>query len=97
MDYSVAVSGLAAAYAGMDTIGNNIANASTEGYHCQRVELAPSSNGATENTAGSGVDVAGITRIDQRVAGERNPQPEIVAGECRTGTVHLEHGGSELR
>ena len=40
-DYSIALSGLAAAQRAFDVIGNNIANAATEGYHRQRLELSP--------------------------------------------------------
>ncbi len=85
MDYSVAVSGLTAAYAGMDTVGNNIANASTEGYHCQRVELAASSNGSSTDIAGSGVDVAGITRLVNTLL-----EREILSQKSAKGSVSQE-------
>ena len=39
--YSIGLSGLGAAQKALDVIGNNIANAATEGYHRQRIELAP--------------------------------------------------------
>jgi flagellar hook-associated protein 1 FlgK len=61
--YSIALSGLTAAYAALDTVGNNIANAATDGYHRQRVELTPSSNNQSAGTSAGGVDVVGITRI----------------------------------
>ncbi|AQT66915.1 Flagellar hook-associated protein 1 [Anaerohalosphaera lusitana] len=39
--FSIGLSGIAAAQKSLQTIGNNIANAATEGYHRQRVELRP--------------------------------------------------------
>lgn len=62
--YSIGLSGLDAAQKGLEIIGNNIANASTEGYHRQRLELAPaytSQVGAI--LLGGGVDVEGVTRM----------------------------------
>jgi flagellar hook-associated protein 1 FlgK len=62
--FSIGLSSLAAAYSALDTIGNNIANAATEGYHRQRVELSPSSSSqSTGTTGGGGVDVVGISRM----------------------------------
>lgn len=63
-NYSIGLTGLNAAYAAMDVIGNNIANASTEGYHRQRVNLRPADTPQKGITAtGAGVDVAGVTRM----------------------------------
>jgi len=39
--FSIGISGLSAAQKAIDIIGNNIANAATEGYHRQRVNLSP--------------------------------------------------------
>lgn len=76
MDYSlygigVATQAMAAAQAAMDTMGNNLANANTDGYSRQRVEQVPSQ--ALNNTAwntpvrlaqlGGGVQVTQISRI----------------------------------
>ena len=62
--YSIGLSSLTAAYAAMDTIGNNIANAATDGYHRQSIDLTPSLNDQTTGTSGGGgVDVAGVTRM----------------------------------
>jgi flagellar hook-associated protein FlgK len=64
MDFSIGLSGLNAATGALEVVGNNIANASTEGYHRQRVELTPSSYGRVgENAIGAGVDVAGVKRL----------------------------------
>jgi len=40
-DYAIGISGLNAASRALEVIGNNIANAATEGYHRQRLELEP--------------------------------------------------------
>jgi len=60
--YSIATTGLSAAQTALDVIGNNVANAATEGYHRQRVELAPNAAQGGEG-AGGGVDVLGITQL----------------------------------
>jgi flagellar hook-associated protein FlgK len=70
-NFSIGLSGLNAAQTGLDVIGNNIANAATDGYHRQRVDLAP----MTVGELGSGVDVAGVTRmIDTLLEGEMTRQ-----------------------
>ena len=43
-NYSIGLSGLNAAYTALDSIGNNIANAATEGYHRQTVEFVPAAS-----------------------------------------------------
>lgn len=63
-NYSVGLSGLNAASAALEVIGNNISNASTDGYHRQRIELTASSYGQTAGISiGAGVDVAEVTRL----------------------------------
>jgi flagellar hook-associated protein 1 FlgK len=58
-NFTIGLSGLNAAQAALEVVGNNIANAATEGYHRQRIELAP----ATFGQIPAGVNVAGITRM----------------------------------
>lgn len=63
-DFSIGLSGLDAAQKALDIIGNNIANAATEGYHRQRIDLSPayfSQQGSV--LIGGGVDIKGITRL----------------------------------
>ena len=63
-DYNIGLSGLAAARRAFDVIGNNIANAATEGYHRQRLELSPAFSiqpGTT--TFIGGVNIEGVTRM----------------------------------
>src|ERR1044071_1275475 len=55
---------LIAARIGMQTAGNNVANANTPGYTRQRVELVSSLPFALGGfQVGTGVDVAGISRL----------------------------------
>jgi flagellar hook-associated protein FlgK len=62
--FSIGLSGLDAAQKALDTIGNNIANAATEGYHRQRINLTPSySSQLGSLLLGGGVDVMGISRM----------------------------------
>ena len=69
MPFRTALSGLNAASAELNVIGNNVANASTTGFKKSRVEFsdiyASSNLGAASNTIGSGVRIAGI---DQQFA-----------------------------
>ncbi len=61
--FEIGLSGINAARKALDTIGNNIANAATAGYHRQRVELAPATPTFDGRLSwGGGVDVMGISR-----------------------------------
>ncbi len=62
--FSIGISGLQAAQKAFDIIGNNIANAATDGYHRQRIELRPAySSQVGSILLGGGVEVSGITRL----------------------------------
>ncbi|MGD8500328.1 MAG: flagellar hook-associated protein FlgK [Phycisphaerales bacterium] len=62
--FGIGISGLDAAQKAFDIIGNNIANAATEGYHRQRINLTPAYSSQVGTVLlGGGVDVAGITRM----------------------------------
>jgi len=62
--FSIGISGLKAAQRAFDIIGNNVANAATDGYHRQRIELRPAYSGQVGRVLlGGGVDIAGITRL----------------------------------
>jgi len=64
MNYSIGLSALDAAQRALDVIGNNIANAGTEGYHRQRVEFEPAFSTMSGGTLlGGGVDIEGVTRL----------------------------------
>jgi flagellar hook-associated protein 1 FlgK len=62
--FSIGLSGLDAAKKALDIIGNNVANAATEGYHRQRIELTPERTSQVGSLIlGGGVDIAGVTRL----------------------------------
>jgi len=62
--FGIGISGLNAAQRAFDIAGNNIANAATEGYHRQRLNLSPSYTSQIGSVVlGGGVDIAGITRM----------------------------------
>ncbi|TFG49259.1 MAG: flagellar hook-associated protein FlgK, partial [Candidatus Brocadiia bacterium] len=63
-DFGIGLSGLTAAQNAMDVIGNNIANAATEGFHRQRLQLTPSYSAQNGSILiGGGVEIAGVTRM----------------------------------
>ena len=105
-DFTIGLSGLAAAQKALDTIGNNIANAATEGYHRQRIELAPAYSSQQKSALfGGGVDVEGITRmidtlleqeiLRQRSALESVSQESVTLGSIENvfGELSTEDGG----
>lgn len=59
--YDIALSGMYAAQTAFDVIGNNIANAATDGYHRQELVLR-SLQGNMEMASGRGVSVEQVTR-----------------------------------
>ncbi len=62
--FGIGISGLNAAQRAFDIIGNNIANAATDGYHRQRLNLTPAySSQVGTILVGGGVDIAGVTRM----------------------------------
>ncbi|MCK4887365.1 MAG: flagellar hook-associated protein FlgK, partial [Planctomycetes bacterium] len=61
--YDIAISGINAAMRAFDVIGNNIANASTEGYHRQEIQLTPAYGTQYSNiTIGGGVNAGDVMR-----------------------------------
>ena len=62
--FGIGLSGLSAAQKAFEIIGNNIANAATDGYHRQNINLTPAfSSQIGPVLLGGGVDVANIPRI----------------------------------
>ncbi|TKJ34859.1 MAG: flagellar hook-associated protein FlgK [Planctomycetes bacterium B3_Pla] len=62
--FDIGISGLKAAQEAIGIVGNNIANAATDGYHRQRIELAPAYASQVGTVLlGGGVDVIGYTRM----------------------------------
>jgi flagellar hook-associated protein 1 FlgK len=87
-NYDIGISGLSAAQKALDIIGNNIANAATDGYHRQRVDFTPLySVQEGELLLGGGVDIAGITRMVDVLLEE-----EILRQQSSLGQVSQELG-----
>lgn len=74
--YEIGISGIRTAQRSMDIIGNNIANAATEGYHRQDINLRPFSESFTDGQMiGQGVDFVGVIRrvnaaIEEQILGQ---------------------------
>lgn len=61
--YEIGISGIHAAQKALTLIGNNIANAATEGYHRQEIDLRPAADAYTSGAMiGQGVQYAGVLR-----------------------------------
>jgi flagellar hook-associated protein 1 len=75
--YEIGISGLHAAQQAMDVIGNNIANAATEGYHRQDIDLRPTDDAFTSGyQIGQGVNFDGIIRRVNQLIEEQILQQE---------------------
>lgn len=62
--FDIGISGLKAAHEAIGIVGNNIANAATEGFHRQRINLAPAyASQVGTLILGGGVDIIGYTRM----------------------------------
>jgi flagellar hook-associated protein FlgK len=84
---SIGISGIQAAQKAFDIIGNNIANAATEGYHKQRIELSPTYvSQRSEIVLGGGVEVNGITRLIDELL-----ETEIMRQESLLGQISQEY------
>ena len=63
-NYSIGISALEVVQQSINIVGNNIANAATEGYHKQRIDLRPSAPIQTGDIVfGSGVEVVDVVRL----------------------------------
>lgn len=61
--YEIGISGIHAAQKALTIIGNNMANAATEGYHRQEIDLRPEADAYTHGAmVGQGVRYAGVIR-----------------------------------
>ncbi len=84
--FAIGISGLKAAQRAFDIIGNNVANAATDGYHRQRIELRPTySSQVGAVLLGGGVDVVGVTRLIDGLL-----EQEILRQESLLGQVSQE-------
>lgn len=78
-NWGIGVTGLQAAQKGIEVIGMNIANASTDGYHKQDLKLASIAYSGSELSVGGGVQVQEIRRrydilLENQILGQ---QPEM--------------------
>lgn len=85
---------LYAQQASLDTVGHNIANAGTDGYSRQRVNLVTASPagevyGRTKNYSGSGVTVASITRARDRFTDQQLWKESGTLGYSQTSSDAL--------
>ncbi|MHC4534575.1 MAG: flagellar hook-associated protein FlgK [Planctomycetota bacterium] len=86
--FAIGISGLQAAQKAFNVIGNNIANASTDGYHRQRIELRTAYTAQVGSAlVGGGVKVAGITRLIDDLL-----EQEILRQESLLGQISQEFG-----
>jgi flagellar hook-associated protein 1 FlgK len=84
--YSIGITGLNAAQKAFEIIGNNIANAATEGYHRQELNLTPSYSSQVGSVLfGGGVDIAGVSRIIDNLL-----EQEILRQQSSLGQVSQE-------
>ena len=89
--FSIGISGLQAAQKAFDIIGNNIANAATDGYHRQRIELRPSySSQVGALLFGGGVDVVGVTRLIDGLLEQEILRQESLLGQVSQEFVTLQ-------
>lgn len=89
-DYYIGLSGLAAAQRAFDVIGNNIANAATEGYHRQRLELSPAfSSQPGSATFVGGVNIGGVTRMIDTLLEQEILRQKSVYGAISQETATL--------
>jgi flagellar hook-associated protein 1 FlgK len=84
--FHIGMSGINAVQKAFEVIGNNMANAATEGYHRQRIDLSPGYTSQVGSVLiGGGVDIAGITRMIDTLL-----QSEIFQQQSSLGQVSQE-------
>ncbi len=96
----IGISGIHAAQSALDIIGNNIANAATEGYHRQRPDLRPLDDVYTNGLlVGQGVEVKEVERLINKLLEEEiiNKESSLKQIERELDTlVMLESSFGEL-
>lgn len=97
-DYYIGLSGLAAAQRAFDVIGNNIANAATEGYHRQKIQLSPAyaHNPGTTTFIG-GVNIEGVSRmidtlLEQEIIRQKSAVAAVAQETSTLGTIEAAFG-----
>ena len=79
--YDIGISGFQAAQQALNVVGNNIANAATEGYHRQDVDFRPRDDSYSNGIMiGQGVAIEGIVRmVNTCLEGEVIDQESTIA------------------
>ena len=97
-DFSIGLSGLNAVQKSINVIGNNIANAATEGYHKQRIDLSPSYYSTSGSAVvGGGVEVNDIRRVvdtllEQEIYRQQSESGELGQEENMLRTIENAFG-----
>ena len=78
-NFDIGLSGITVAQRAIDLIGTNVANAGTEGYHRQSLQISPREFGTSVSLVAGGVGVTGIPRnIDFMIEAEyTRQQPQL--------------------
>jgi len=90
--HSIAISGLEVARKGLEVIGNNIANAATEGYRRQELIVAPiAGQGVAGLSTGQGAEVVDIRRVGNALLDREiwRQQPELAQADQELTTLSL--------
>ena len=89
-NFSIGLSGIVAAQKAFNVIGNNIANAATEGYHRQKIVLSPAYSSQQGSLLfGGGVDVKGITRVIDNLLEQEILRQQSALGQVSQESVTL--------
>ena len=89
--YQIGISGLDAAQKALEIIGNNIANAATEGYHRQRIDLSPTyTTQYGPVLLGGGVDITGVTRIIDNLLEQEILRQQSLSGQISQELITLQ-------
>ncbi len=80
MNFSIGLSGLRAAQQALELVGTNLANANTEGYHRQEIQLSPIELGESISSA-SGVQVSGAKRTYDVLLERENLRQQPLLGQ----------------
>lgn len=96
--FDIGLSGLDAAQAAFEVIGNNIANAATPGYHCQELELSSAySSQPGSTTFIGGVNVEGVSRaidtlLEQEIVRQQSTLAALIQETSVLGTIQTAFG-----
>jgi len=96
--FDIGLSGLNAAQKALETIGNNVANAATEGYHRQTISLTPSYSRLDNGVlVGGGVEMNGVTRaidvfLEAEIVRQQSSLSQVSQESTTLGSVEAAFG-----